>query len=95
MKEIKSIDVMSFGKVAAVYGAIIGFFLGLLVSTAGISLTLPETMGIDTTLIGLGAMMVIVLPIIYGTFWFLIAIVFAVIYNFIAKKFGGVKINIR
>jgi hypothetical protein len=94
MKEIKSIDVMSFGKVAAIFGAIVGFFLGLLMSAVGISLTFPGTMGIVATLIGLGITMIIVLPIAYATLWFLIAVVFAVIYNFIAKKFGGVKIDI-
>ena len=96
MKTIKRIDPMSAAKVSATVGIIMGLILAILSFAfsrfvpmqgmmSSMSLSLP-TSGIAT---------LVMLPISYAIFGFISGFVWSVIYNFIADKIGGVKIDLK
>lgn len=89
MKEIKEIDVMSLAKVSALMGAIVGFLFGMLLA---IGATIPGMPTVVERALGIAA--IVVSPIVYGILWFIWGIVVAIVYNFVAKRIGGVKIKI-
>ena len=94
MREIRKIDLMSYGKIMAAIMAIFGFVMGLVVSIAALfagSLS-TATFGFAAVF---GVLAIILLPIIYAIIGFVMGIIGAAIYNFIASKIGGVKIDLK
>jgi len=89
MKEIKEIDVMSLAKVSTTMGVVFGFLFGILLAIGATMPGMPTMIG---GVIGIAA--IVVLPIVYGIVGFIWGIIIAIVYNFIAKKIGGVKIKI-
>jgi len=95
MKEVKSVDILSVGKIYGLFGVIIGFVIGLIVTAiasllpAGTSIT-----GLSTMFVGVGIFSIIISPIIYGLISFLVGCICAAIYNFLAERFGGIKIEL-
>ena len=79
---LKRIDPMSVAKVEAVILAIAGFFVGI-------------TMSVFSAMIGFpyGAVSIVILPIMYGVVGFVAGAVGAVIYNVVAEKIGGIKLD--
>lgn len=77
--ELTMIDAMQYAKVIALLEVVLGF-IGALFTLVGVN---HGTSGLVS---------LIVVPIIDGVFGFIFGYIFVVIYNFVAKKIGGVKV---
>ncbi|MEM4259857.1 MAG: hypothetical protein QXG00_01325 [Candidatus Woesearchaeota archaeon] len=85
MQEIKKVGVLSLGKIYAISGAIGGLVLGIIIallySVAGIY-TIKQGGGAGGLLFtGFGATLIIILPIIYAGFGFIIGVIVSFAYN--------------
>lgn len=93
MQVVKRIGV---GSAARVYGltlGLLGIFIGIIyalmfsfVGGLGDGLPFPAA--------GLGFAMLIIIPIFYGIAGFVVGALGAFVYNFVAKKFGGLEIEL-
>lgn len=97
MKTLTKIDPMSAAKLAAIAGVIWGLIVGALILT-GISIA-PYLgrfyMAYQTQLPMTGSAIIITLPIAYGVTGFISAYIGAMLYNFVAKQIGGVKVDLK
>jgi hypothetical protein len=93
MKEIKSMDVLSVGKIYALVMAIIGFIGGIIIALVGSAASTFSRPGMWGA--GLGVLSIIVLPIVYGIIGFIIGVIAAAIYNLVARWVGGIKIELK
>lgn len=98
MQVIKKIDV---GSAARVYGltlGILGILIGIIYSLmfGWLSTFLDTESGLPPFVApGIGMLTsLIFMPIIYGIIGFVFGAVGAVVYNFVAKKFGGLEVEI-
>jgi len=98
MKVLKSIDPMSAAKVVAVVMAIWGLIVGVMIA---LSFSIADFTGrifAGFEMVGLGPRVgllgIVLFPIAYGITGFIGGYVFAWLYNFVAKKIGGVKLDI-
>jgi len=101
VKRIKKIGKLSFAKFQAFLAALIGLVCGILYSFGGLIIdtlvtlgwiTSTETPGLSYgTVLAFGAL--IGMPIIFAIVGFISGIVTAILYNFYAKWFGGVRID--
>ena len=92
---IKRVGPLSCARIVAVLDAIIGLFIG-----AGLSLmALVGGLGSGAegaavgVIFGVGA--VIIVPVMYGCFGFVVALVMAWLYNVLADMVGGVEIELQ
>ncbi|WP_111670764.1 DUF3566 domain-containing protein [Algoriphagus litoralis] len=94
MQVIKKIGVGSAAKVYGLtlgfLGIVIGVFYSLIFSFIA-SFTNEEIPMIGA---GLGIFMLILIPIVYGVIGFVIGALGAWVYNFVARKFGGLEIEL-
>ena len=96
MKTLKKIDPMSAAKMAAVLGAI----FGLVAAVATLIVpSLEDSMGrfyanYQAYLPLGGILNIVILPIAYGITMFIAAFIGSYVYNFIAGKIGGVKVDL-
>jgi predicted lipid-binding transport protein (Tim44 family) len=81
--EVKSVDPMSYGKLAGVIGAVVGLLMGLL---AGLFAMIAGG-GI------FGLLPVIMFPLLYGIGGAIGAAIGALIYNISARSVGGIKVE--
>ena len=95
---LRSIGVLSCGKVLGTMYAAMGLIIGgifSLLSMAGVAAgqANPEQPdgAVPAAIMGVGA--VILLPILYGLMGFIGGIISAAIYNFIAAVVGGIELN--
>ncbi|REG85352.1 hypothetical protein [Algoriphagus antarcticus] len=95
MVKIEKIGVSSaakiYGLTLGVLGFVIGIFYALFMSA--FSGLLGDTFPISNAG-GLGLIMVIVFPIMYGFLGFIMGALGAVVYNFVASKIGGLEIQL-
>lgn len=89
-RELKAIDVMSMATVSAVIAAIWGFFAGIL-AAAGLGGMMPA-LGAATIFGGFAA--IIFTPIMAAIGGFVGGAITAFIYNVVAQKVGGVKLDL-
>ncbi|SFT70356.1 hypothetical protein SAMN04489724_1696 [Algoriphagus locisalis] len=94
MVKIEKIGVASAAKIYGLTLGILGFVLGIFYA-----LFLSAFSGlIDDFPIagagGIGIIMVIVFPIMYGIIGFIVGALGAVVYNFVASKTGGLEIQL-
>ena len=91
MTIIKSIDIMSWAKIHALFGIVIGFIYGLvfgvLFTAAGWGYHRP-----GIAMFGIAS--VIVFPIIFGIMAFICGAIMAFLYNFFASKIGGISVEL-
>lgn len=94
---LRSIGVLSAGKIMGTLYAAIGVLLGAmfaLISLSGLALHQPgngpNPMGF---LLSFGAAAIIILPIMYGILGFIGGIMCAAIYNFVAGFVGGIEMD--
>jgi len=85
--ELKAIDPVSYGKIMAILGIIIGFIQGAMLAAFAAAFSFIPGLG------GFGVASIIVLPIVYAIMFFIGAIIGAVIYNLIAGAVGGIKLT--
>ena len=84
MKELKEINPMSLAKICGLMGLVWGLLLGVLV------ILFPTSEWVQ-----FGYLILLAFPLVYGIIGFLSALVWAYLYNVIAKRVGGVKVNLR
>jgi hypothetical protein len=98
MQEIKKVGVLSFAKIEAALGAIIGFILGLIWAIIGTAFmgfanmagaTMPSGFSI---MFGLAA--IIVVPILYAIIGFIAGLIVAFLYNLVAGWIGGIEVEL-
>ena len=87
MKELKAIEPVSLGKILAVIMAVFGFFAGIAVAVG-----LSSTLGVPGVFGGVAS--IIVMPIVFAIMGFVIGVIEAFVYNIVAKKFGGVMLDL-
>jgi ribose/xylose/arabinose/galactoside ABC-type transport system permease subunit len=88
--KLKRIEPMSLGKVFGVLYALMGLFVGIFVALVSVvmgSLLQSSPMA----MFGVGA--IVILPILYGALGFLMGLIMAALYNFIASKVGAIEIE--
>jgi hypothetical protein len=94
---IKKLDIMSYAKVSALIGAIMGFFIGIFAAIASSFMGAFSGMtGAPLASGGIAAMgiaAIIVVPIMYGIGAFIGGAIGAFIYNIVAQRIGGIKIE--
>lgn len=92
MKEIKKIDPMSSGRLTGVLSAVMGIIFGIIY---GLMIGIMAIVSRQYALAIIGIVILIAAPIFYGLFGFLWGLFVAFIYNIIANKFGGIKIELK
>ena len=95
MVKIEKIGVASAAKIYGLTLGALGFVIGIfyaLFLTAFTGLFGDEISSFGAG--GLGIVMVIVFPIMYGIMGFIFGALGAVVYNFVASKIGGLEISL-
>jgi ABC-type multidrug transport system permease subunit len=101
MSKLKRIRVFSLAKLQAVIMAIVGLIAGILysfggaiydvlVSTKVLSSSTTPGVGYGTALAFLA---LIIMPIMFATFGFIVGLIEAFLYNLFARWFGGIEID--
>lgn len=95
---IKRVNPISAGKIGGALGALLGVIIGacislvMLVFGSAIAASSDRPNGAFFGMfMGVGA--IIVLPIVYGAFMFVYALIVAALYNFAAKWTGGLEVD--
>lgn len=95
MAEVMSVDVASVAKILgaiyALFGLIIGFFITIF-SFLG-AVVAGGAAGTLGVIFGIGA--IIFIPLFYGIMGLIVGAIMALVYNFVAKKFGGIKMELK
>jgi hypothetical protein len=86
MRQIKSFNVLQTAKVLGV----VYFAVGLVVSLFIVFINLTVTKGPRHT----GLVIAVLLPFLYGGTLFIFTAVFCWLYNFIAKRLGGIEVEV-
>jgi hypothetical protein len=87
MKELKAIEPVSLGKIFGVVMAVFGFFVGI-----AVAIGLSSTLGVPGVFGGVAS--IVVVPIVFGILGFIIGVIEAFVYNVVAKRFGGVMLDL-
>lgn len=90
MKELRAIDPMSLGKMMAIIDAVIGFIVGLFSAAFAPFMAMWNPVGAAA----LGLLAIIVFPIVFAIVGLIAGIIIAFIYNEVAKRFGGIKLDL-
>jgi hypothetical protein len=91
MTVIKSIEIISWAKIHALFGIVFGLIYGVLFAIMGTAIGAKFSMPGATTL---GLLSIIVFPIIFGIMAFICGAILAFIYNIFAAKVGGIEIEL-
>ena len=89
--EFKKIDVMSLAKISSLFGVILGFLAGIGIAFIS-QYPIPNMPMIMPA--GFGVLAIVAFPIVYGILYFIFGAIAALIYNVLAQKIGGIKVNI-
>jgi len=91
MAVIKSVEIMSWAKIQALFGIVFGLLYGIVV---GLVLT-AVGVGMDRGgMTAFGIASVVIFPIIFGIMAFIGGAITAFLYNVFAGKFGGIQIEL-
>jgi hypothetical protein len=95
---IKQVGALSCARIAGTLYAILGLFIGAIISLLGIAgafgaQNIEGGAGLAGAFMGIGA--VIMAPIIYGCFGFVSALIGAWLYNLLAGIVGGIEIEVQ
>lgn len=93
---LKSIGVLSAGKILAALYVLVAFIVGglfSLVSLAGFAAGGGQDGGAMALLFGAGA--VVVLPVVYGVMGFVTGVIMAALYNLMAHFVGGIELELN
>ena len=93
---VKRVGPVSFAKIAGALYAIMGFLFGGIISLIALArLTAGADSGGEAFAGFFGAAAVVVLPIMYGCLGFVMTLIMAALYNFIAGAVGGVEVDLQ
>jgi uncharacterized membrane protein (DUF485 family) len=91
MTVIKSIDIMSWAKIQALFGIVMGLVYGVLFAMLGVAIGYNKDMaGLEA----FGLMSIIIFPIIFAIMGFICGAIMAFLYNIFAGKIGGIKVEL-
>lgn len=93
--ELKSVDVLSCGKVSGLLYLIIGFIFGFFFSVFAILGTAFDNGSIAGFGIIFGVGAIIFFPIMYGVMGFVGGVLCAALYNLIARLTGGIRFTLE
>ncbi len=89
---LRSVEPARFAKIYAIFTAILGLFYGILFTFI---FSVAAVTGMHMQVLGvLGALSIIIFPILGFIFGFIYAAIYAIVYNWIAEKIGGIKLYI-
>jgi len=93
MVVLKHVDVMSAAKIAAVVNLILGLIVTVLgfIALVGVDLVF----GLSGRVIGIFAIVLIIIPLLLFAAGFIFVAIEAWLYNVLAQKFGGVKLEFK
>lgn len=93
MQEIKKVDVLSVAMILGAMYAIMGFIIGIIFAIVGGaamgSQQIPGVIGLF-----FGVFAIVLLPILYGVLGFVFGAIFAFLYNVLAGRIGGIKVEL-
>jgi hypothetical protein len=90
MQEIKSIDIMSWAKIHALFGIVFGLFYGIMFAVMGAAMGLSRGVpGVEA----FGVLSIVIFPIIFAICGFIGGAITALLYNLFAGKIGGVQVE--
>ena len=101
MMTVRRFGVLSVGGITGILYAILGLIFGLLyaiivTSIGAITETGSVYPGLDSGGIGMVWLVgIIIAPIIYGVIGFIFTIISAALYNVIAPRIGGIKVELE
>lgn len=84
---------MSVAKVSAALYAFFGLIFGVIMTVIALSATGTSEVGAFGAVFGAGAM--IFLPIVYGIMGFIGGFIFALVFNLITPRAGGITIEVE
>jgi hypothetical protein len=91
MTVIKSIDIISWAKIHALFGIVIGLIYGIILAILGTAVGLRHGLfGLEA----LGLVSIILFPIIFAIMGFICGAIMAFLYNVFADKIGGVAVTL-
>jgi len=91
MTVIKNIDIISWAKIHALFGIIIGLVYGILFAIMGVMIgTRHELFGLEA----FGLASIILFPIIFAIMAFICGAIMAFLYNIFADKVGGIVVTL-
>jgi hypothetical protein len=93
---LKSVGVLSVGKIMGVLYAVMGFIIGCFMSlaaVAGVAANQGPNANAGMGIMALGAGAIILAPIMYGGMGFIGGIISAALYNLLAGVIGGIEMN--
>ena len=94
MQQIKSVDVMSVAKISGIMYACLAVFVIPFLFLGGLISMASQEQG--AVFGGVGMMFFALLaPFIYGAMGFVMGALMAWVYNLIAKRFGGIQIELQ
>lgn len=95
---VKKIGALSLAKLQAIIMAVFGLFLGILYALMGPTIIQASLAGgqaiPEVGKFIFGPWAILILPVIYGIMGFIVGLVFAGVYNLVARIFGGLKIEL-
>ena len=89
---LKRLDVMSVAKIYAVIMAVCGLIYGIILAVVGAML--GSLAGSAAMATGFGLISIIGTPIMFGIIGFVAGAVGAFLYNVVAKRVGGIKLEV-
>ena len=97
MTQLRRIDPFSCGKVIGLIYAAFGLLVGLFASCfslIGSAAASQSNEGGAFFFLGGGLFAVILFPLLYGLAGAFFGVIGAVLYNFVAKRFGGIEVEL-
>jgi hypothetical protein len=91
MTVIKSIDIISWAKIHALFGIVFGLIYGIVIGIMGAAIGAKYAMPGVTTF---GLLSIIIFPIIFGIMSFIVGAIMAFLYNIFAGSVGGIEIEL-
>jgi len=91
MTVIKSIDIISWAKIHALFGIVFGLIYGIIICILGAALGAKFAMPGLTTF---GLLSIIIFPIIWGIMSFILGAILAFLYNIFAGSVCGIEIEL-
>lgn len=94
MQEIKRLDVLSVALILGALYAILGFIMGLFFALIGGAFrTTADIPGAFGLFFGVAA--IVLFPILYGVIGFVFGAIVSFLYNILAARIGGIKIELE
>ena len=94
MNVLKKIDALSLAKVITVIYVLLGFFMGVLYYVMGL-VSPTEALQASAILDIYSPWMMLIMPVAYAIAGFFGSLIIAGLYNIVAKKIGGVKLDLK